>query len=135
MPGAERVKVLIPGYARGVALRLSEPLSFWGGVDPTTGLIVEERHPQYGETVQGRMLALPHGRGSSSSSAILAESLRLGTGPAAVILDKTDSILLVGALVAEALYGSTCPMVVSDTHLTTGQQWALTDGRLYRLEI
>lgn len=129
------MKVLIPGDACGIALRLSEPLSFWGGVDPTTGVIVEERHPQHGEVIAGRLLSMPHGRGSSSSSAILAEALRLGTAPAAIVLDQIDSILMVGALVARELYGSTCPMVVSDTEIRTGERWMLADGTLAEVQI
>lgn len=124
------VEVLIPGDAGGIALRLSEPLSFWGGVDPTTGVIVEERHPQHGQTITSKILSMPHGRGSSSSSAILAESLRLGTGPAAIVLDQIDSILMVGALVARELYDSVCPMVVSSTQIRTGERWTLMNGTL-----
>lgn len=133
MSGDEFVAVLIPGEVSGIALRLSEPLSFWGGVDPTTGLIVEERHPQHGQQVTAKILSMPHGRGSSSSSAVLAESLRLGTGPAAIILDQIDSILIVGALVARELYGSVCPMVVSNIQIHTGERWALINETLAKV--
>lgn len=94
------------------ALVLDEPLSFWGGVDPATGLIVDRRHPQCGERVTGRVLVMPSGRGSSSSSTVLAESVRAGTAPAAIVLRDPDEILVLGALVAEELYGRTIPVVV-----------------------
>ena len=135
MSGSDHLQVLIEGNASGMALRLSEPLSFWGGVDPTTGVIVEERHPQHGEAVTSRILSMPHGRGSSSSSAVLAEALRLGTGPAAIVLDQIDSILMVGALVARELYGAACPMVISDAEIRSGERWALRDGTLTRIHI
>ena len=128
------VRVLIDGDAMGDSLHLDEPLSFWGGVDPSTGAIVEERHPQHGEVITGRILSMPHGRGSSSSSAVLAESLRLGTGPAAIVLDEGDSILVVGALVARELYGVKCPVVVGKIELRTGHRWALGGGILTRVE-
>ena len=86
-------------------LVLTEPLSFWGGVDPNTGVIIDVRHPQSGEVVSGRVLMMPAGRGSSSSASVLAEMIRLGTAPSRVVLDQPDPILLLGAWVAEELYG------------------------------
>ena len=86
-------------------LVLTEPLSFWGGVDPNTGVIIDVRHPQSGEVVSGRVLIMPAGRGSSSSASVLAEMIRLGTAPSRVVLDQPDPILLLGAWVAEELYG------------------------------
>ncbi len=77
---------------------------------------------------------MPHGRGSSSSSAILAEALRLGTGPAAIVLDENDSILVVGALVARELYEASCPIVVSDVPIRSGERWILTGEDLNRAE-
>jgi hypothetical protein len=94
------------------ALVLDEPLSFWGGVDPATGRIVDRRHPQCGEQVTGRVLVMPSGRGSSSSSTVLAECVRAGTAPAAIVLRHADEILALGALVAEELYGRTIPVAV-----------------------
>jgi hypothetical protein len=97
-----------------VALVLSEPLSFWGGVDPETGAITDAHHPQRGRAVAGRVLLMPSGRGSSSSSSVLAEAIRAGTAPAAILLTEPDAILVVGAVVAGELYGRTCPIVVLD---------------------
>lgn len=125
--------VLVGGTAEGRVLALEEPLSFWGGVDPSTGAIIEARHPQYGETISNRLLAMPHGRGSSSSSSILAEMLRRGRGPVAIVVRHRDSILVAGALVAAELYGVKCPIVVSDEDLETGETWSLTPDGLIRL--
>jgi predicted aconitase with swiveling domain len=105
-------RTLVPGRAEGTALVLDEPLSFWGGLDPATGTIVEANHPQRGASVTGRILVMPSGRGSSSSSTVLAESLRLGTGPAGIVLGELDEIIAIGALVAGELYGRTIPVVV-----------------------
>ena len=65
---------LVSGAAAGPILRLDEPLSFWGGLDPATGAIIDRWHPQRGARVRGRMLMMPGGRGSSSGSATLAEA-------------------------------------------------------------
>ena len=107
-------RVLLAGTAGGDALVLDEPLSMWGGLDPDTGEIIDRRHPQSGTIVTDRILVMPAGRGSSSSSSVLAEAIRAGTAPAAIIMAEPDDIVLLGALVAEELYGLTCPIVVAD---------------------
>ena len=106
-------RTLAPGRADAPALVLDEPLSFWGGVDAATGTIVDVHHPQRGERVTGRVLVLPSGRGSSSSSSVLAEAIRLGTGPAAIVLAEPDPILALAAIVAAELYGDAVPVVVA----------------------
>jgi hypothetical protein len=93
-------------------LRLSEPLSFWGGIDPQTGRIIDASHPQVGESISGKILRMPYSRGSSSSPSVLAESLRLGSGPVAIILDRPDPMVVLGAVVARLLYGIECRVTV-----------------------
>lgn len=104
--------MLVPGEARGTLLHLEEPLSFWGGVDPRSGDIIDRHHPQVGRSVTGAIVAMPSGRGSSSSSSVLAESIRAGTGPAGIILTEDDRIVALGALVAGELYGASIPVIV-----------------------
>ncbi len=99
------------GEAEGELLVLEAPLSFWGGLDPATGLVIDRRHPQCGESVAGRILALPGGRGSSSSSTVLAEAIRSGTSPAAILLRDVDGIIVLGALVAAVLYDRVVPVL------------------------
>jgi len=106
-------RVLIAGAAAGEALVLEESLSLWGGLDPRSGRIIDPRHPQYGEVVTGRVLVLPFGRGSSSASSILLESVRLGTAPAALVLGETDGILALGAAVAREMYDRCPPVLVA----------------------
>ena len=103
---------LAPGAAEGDALILAEPLSLWGGVDPATGTVIDARHPQRGESVSGRVLVMPAVRGSSSSSSILAELVRTGCAPSAILLGEADLILAIGAAVAEELYGPRIPVVL-----------------------
>lgn len=121
---SEGTRILVGGSAVGRLLMLDEPLSLWGGLDPVSGRIVDPRHPQHGETVAGRMLALPVGKGSSSASSVLLEAVRLGTAPAAILLRETDGILALGATVARELYGRHPPVVVLDEEIYAG----LTDG-------
>ena len=103
---------MVAGDADGEVLVLTEPLSFWGGVDETTGDIIDVHHPQHGANVASRVLVMPSGRGSSSSSSVLAELIRAGVGPAAILLGARDPIIALGALVAGQLYGQTVPVVV-----------------------
>jgi len=106
-PGIEAAW-LISGAGRGALLLLDEPLSFWGGVDPATGRISQVRHPQCGQSVAGRMLALPGTIGSSSSSAVMLELIRNGKAPAGLLLAEPDAILLLGCIVAREM-GWTAP--------------------------
>ena len=108
-----KAEALVAGSASGAPLRLDEPLSFWGGLEPATGLIVDRWHPQRQANVAGRILMMPAGRGSSSGSAALAEAIRLGMGPAAILLLERDAIVVVGALVAAELYGGQCPVALA----------------------
>ena len=94
-------------------LRLSEPLSFWGCIDPESGRIIDVSHPQVGESITGKILRMPHSRGSSSSPSVLAEALRLGTGPVAIVLDEPDPMVVLGALIARLLYGIECRVTVA----------------------
>jgi hypothetical protein len=104
--------VLVPGDTEGEALVLPEPLSFWGGLDPQTGDIIDQRHPSLGENVAGKVLVLPMGRGSSSASSILLEAVRSGAAPAAIITAETDAILALGAAVAREMYAKAPPVAV-----------------------
>jgi uncharacterized protein len=111
--GAElAARPLVAGEAAGPALVLEAPLSLWGGMDPHSGRVGDHHHPQFGASVSGRILVMPSGRGSSSSSSVLAEAVRLGTAPLAILLAEPDEILVLGALVAQHLYGRTCPVLV-----------------------
>jgi predicted aconitase with swiveling domain len=93
---------------------LDEPLSFWGGLDPQTGTIIDHHHPQQGASIGGLVLVMVAGRGSSSSSSVLAEALRAGTGPAAIVLLEADEIIVLGALVAEIVDGRGIPVLQLD---------------------
>ncbi|MBA2520056.1 MAG: DUF126 domain-containing protein [Chloroflexia bacterium] len=89
-----------------------EPLSFWGGLDPNTGEVIDRRHPLTGQRLTNRILAIPHGRGSCSASGVLLEAICNGTGPLAIITSRIDPIIGLGAILAEELYGRVVPVAV-----------------------
>ncbi|MEV3921932.1 aconitase X swivel domain-containing protein [Actinomadura coerulea] len=103
---------LSPGRATAPLLLLDEPLSFWGGSDVATGEITDVHHPQRGARAAGRVLAFAASRGSSSSSTVLAEQIRRGAAPAAVLLRRPDAIVALAAIVARELYAIEMPVVV-----------------------
>lgn len=107
-------RALSPGTARAPLLVLDEPVSFWGGVDRVDGMIIDIHHPQHGVTVAGKVLVMASGRGSSSSSSVLAELLRVGAAPAAIILTEPDPIIVLGEIAAREIYGMSMPIVVLD---------------------
>jgi predicted aconitase with swiveling domain len=94
---------LIAGAAQGETLALSAPISFWGGVDPKTGMIIDARHPERGQSIAGKILLLPGTIGSSSASAVLLELVHAGRAPAAIVMPEPDAILLLGLVVAREM--------------------------------
>jgi len=100
------------GSASGEALAADVPLSFWGGFDPETGIIIDRRHPLTGQLAAGRVLIIPSGRGSCSGSGVLLESIHNGTAPAAIITSRLDPVISLGCILGDELYASHPPMVV-----------------------
>ena len=124
-----RAHVLVGGRAEGEVVVLDEPLSMWGGLDPATGAVIDHHHPQRGTVLTGAVVVMPSGRGSSSSSSVLAEAIRAGSAPAAFVLATADPIVALGAIVARELYGTDVPVVT----LATGDYAAAT--RATRLRV
>jgi predicted aconitase with swiveling domain len=116
-------RVIKSGTAEGLALVSLEPIGFLGGVDPETGIVVEQGHPLEGEGVAGRVLVFPTGKGSTVGSYTLYRMARAGTAPAAIINVESEAIIAVGAII------SGIPMVdqVDITVIQTGD-WVRVDG-------
>jgi predicted aconitase with swiveling domain len=105
-------QVIIPGIGRGRVLHSQEPLSFWGGYDYHTGEIIDRRHPLSGEIAAGCILCLPATRGSSTTTAVLLESVKAGTAPAAIVATGVDTFFALASIVADELYALPIPLVV-----------------------
>ena len=106
-------KVSHPGTAEGEVLLLTEPVSFWGGVDHH-GEIIDVHHAQHKAKMTNKILVMPSGRGSSSATAVLAELIRTGDGPLAIVMLQCDTILVIGALVSAEIYDISLPIVELD---------------------
>lgn len=103
---------LVIGASSGVSLVTDVPLSLWGGLDPATGEIIDRHHPLSGQSLVGRMLVLPHGRGSCSASGVLLEAIRNGMAPAGIIVSQVDPILGLGAILGDELFEIVVPVVL-----------------------
>ncbi len=95
-----RGRRIVGGYAEGVALLSAEPVSFYGGVDPETGVIVEKGHGLEGESVRGRVFIFPRGKGSTVGSYVIYRMKKLGTAPSAIINQETEAIIATGCVLA-----------------------------------
>ncbi|WP_261597919.1 DUF126 domain-containing protein [Methanoculleus formosensis] len=89
------------GIGTGELLVSSEPISFLSGVDPETGIVVEHGHPLEGQSVAGRVLAFPYGKGSTVGSYVIYALKQNGLAPAAIINAEAEPIIAVGAIIAE----------------------------------
>lgn len=116
-PASFTGEIVACGTARGTVAHLAEALSFWGGFDARSGLIVEQSHPQFGLSLAGKILLMAHAKGSSSSSSVLAEAIRNGTAPAGIVMLERDLIIALGSIVAAELYARFMPIVTVDRRL------------------
>jgi predicted aconitase with swiveling domain len=131
-----RGKSIVAGEATGIALVSSDPLSFWGGYDAATGEIIDRRHPLSGKIAAGKILVIPFTRGSSTTTAVLLESVKAGTAPAGIITARTDTFLSLASIVADEMYGKPIPIVAIERddfeRIETGQPIQLaTNGTIH----
>jgi predicted aconitase with swiveling domain len=105
-------RVIKAGRAEGIALVSREPVGFFGGVDPQTGIVMEPGHELEGQCIAGKILVFPTGKGSTVGSYILYRLRKAGRAPAGIINAESESIIAVGAIIADI------PMV---DHITIGE--------------
>lgn len=116
-------RIIYQGKAEGKALVTGQPLSFYGGVDPATGKIVEKNHELAGESVTGRVLAFPYGKGSTVGSYIMYRLKKSGLAPAAIINRECETIVAVGAIISNI----PCVDKIEPVKITPGA-WVIVDG-------
>lgn len=93
-------RAVVRGRAKGTALVSEQPISFLGGVDPASGIVVERGHQLEGQSVQGKVLVFPQGKGSTAGSYVLYQLMRNGSAPAAIINRRAEPVVAVGAIIA-----------------------------------
>lgn len=102
---------ILPGIADGPILSSDEPLSFWGGVDPATGRVIDVHHPLQGRCIAGCVLMMPSTRGSCTGSGVLLDLVLSGRGPAALIFSEPEDVVTLGALIAAEMFGKALPVL------------------------
>lgn len=110
-PVSMRGRVLVTGQAQGALLHSTVALSLWGGIDPTSGLVIDQHHPLAGACVTDTILALPAARGSCTGSSVMLELILNGNGPAGLVLAEPDEILTLGVLVAQIVFARSIPVI------------------------
>jgi len=117
-------RVIKAGRCEGEALVSPEPLSFFGGVDAATGVVVEPGHPLQGQRIAGRVLVFPTAKGSTVGSYILYRLKKAGLAPAGIVNAESEPIVAVGAIIAEI------PMVdqVDIAQIQTGDRVIIDEG-------
>lgn len=106
------------GYATGEALVSIMGISFFGGVDPETGIVVERGHDLEGKSIVGKVLVFPRGKGSTVGSYTLYRLKQAGKAPLAIINAECETITAVGCIMAEI----PCVDQVPIDQLRSGQQ-------------
>lgn len=106
-----QARFILPGTAEGEVLATTEPLSFWGGVDPATGQVIDVHHPLSGQSMAGRILVMPGTRGSCTGSGVLLDMALNGHAPAALVFCEPEDVVTLGAMIAAEMFGKTLPVL------------------------
>lgn len=107
----KRAFSILPGTASGEVLACDEPLSFWGGVDPATGRVIDVHHPLAGQEITGRILVMPGTRGSCTGSGVLLDMVLNGRAPAALIFAEPEDVVTLGAMIGVEMFGKPLPVL------------------------
>lgn len=105
---------ILAGSAEGTAISTTEALSFWGGVDPATGRVIDVHHPLHGTCLTGGVLFMPTSRGSCTGSGVLLDLILTGRAPSALVFCEAEDVLTLGALIAAEMFGKPLPVLRLD---------------------
>lgn len=111
---APQARSILTGAAKGKVIATTEALSFWGGVDPATGKVIDVHHPLHGICLTGDVLFMPTSRGSCTGSGVLLDLILTGRAPSALVFCEAEDVLTLGALVAAEMFDRALPVVRLD---------------------
>jgi len=109
------------GKVEGEAIVTSSSISFYGGVDPETGTVVEKGHELEGKSIVGKILVFPTGKGSTVGSYVLYQMAMTGKGPKGLILNDCEAIVAVGCIIGDI----PCVDQIDTSKITTGMKLIL----------
>jgi hypothetical protein len=113
-----RGRKIYKGIAEGEAIVTKEGISFYGGVDPDTGKVVEVGHELEGQSIAGKILVFPTGKGSTVGSYTLYRMKKNNMAPAAIVNKNIDTIIAVGCIISEI----PCVDKIDINEIKTGQK-------------
>ncbi|MCS0494043.1 aconitase family protein [Ancylobacter sp. MQZ15Z-1] len=102
---------IVEGHAGGPVVVAPVPLSFWGGVDPQTGIVVDRYHPLHGRSLAEAILVMPGSRGSCTGSSVALQLLMNGRAPAAFVFTEEEEIVTLGVIIARRMFGVSVPVL------------------------
>jgi predicted aconitase with swiveling domain len=117
-------RIIFKGVAEGEALTTTQPISFYGGVDPETSEILEKGHELQGKRVKGKILVFPNGKGSTVGSYTLYRLKKGGVAPAGIINRECETVVAVGAIISEI----PCVDEIDISKIKTGDMVRLENG-------
>ena len=119
-------RLISKGNAQGEALVTCQPISFYGGVDPNTGIVLEKGHELQGQSVKGKILVFPTGKGSTVGSYTLYRMKKNGNAPAGIINKECETVVAVGAIISEI----PCVDKIDISKLKTGDKLQLENDNV-----
>ncbi len=117
-------RIISKGVAEGEALTTSQPISFYGGVDPNTSKIIEKGHELQGKEVKDRILVFPNGKGSTVGSYTLYRMKKNGIAPAGIINRECETVVAVGVIISDI----PCVDKIDISKIRTGDQVQIKNG-------
>ncbi|GAB1363898.1 aconitase X [Rhodobacter sp.] len=130
----DQARSILGGQASGPVIATQEPLSFWGGVDPATGGIIDVHHPLHGRCITGSILMMPSTRGSCTGSGVLLDLALTGRAPAALIFSEPEDVVTLGALIAAGMFGRPLPVLrlspVARARLAQAESATISDSEI-----
>jgi predicted aconitase with swiveling domain len=94
-------RIINKGTVEGEALVTKDPISFYGGVDPETGMIADKDNELDGVSIKGKILVFPYGKGSTVGPYTIYQLAKLGTGPLAMVNEECETIVAVGCIISD----------------------------------
>ena len=117
-------RIISKEKGEGDALVTSQPISFYGGVDPNTGEVIEKGHELHGKSVKGKVLVFPTGKGSTVGSYTLYRMKKNGVAPAGIINSECETVVAVGAIISEI----PCIDRIDISRIKTGDRVRIENG-------
>ena len=117
-------RIIKKGTVNGIALVSKTPVSFFGYVDPKTGIVTEKGHELFGQSVTGKILVFPYGKGSTVGSYTLYRMKKEGSAPIGIINSECEPIVAVGAIISDI----PCVDKIDITMISTGNVIEINNG-------